>query len=445
MRIALADLEIFTDRQRSDFGDIDGLADSMRRIGQISPVAVEPLGDGRYRLIAGERRCKAATKLGWTYVEALELRELDPRERELVELEENVRRKQLSWPEEIAAVEKYVTIAKEPRALSAKSLGLSEESLSQRLTLAEAIQENPKLKEIPTWTAAYTQHTASQKRAMEAAMESLLGDNDDEEDFKLFEDAEEAEDEDEDEDAPVAPKVSLAPKAPAPPRTSAFRAENNSFLNWAPNYSGERFNFIHCDFPYGVGMDSNALMNTSHRWKTIEDRYEDDPDIFDRLVRTFFEHQDKFIATSAHCLFWLAHKNYGRIASRFAHFGWSVCETPIIWHKTDNAGIAPDPRRWPRRTYEIAIFASRDDRKIVKVKAASFGGPATKEHHISEKPMQMLSHFFEMVVDQHTTILDPTCGSGTALRVAKSLGAAKGLGLDVMDEHVAWTNKKLGE
>ena len=80
MRIALADLEIFTDRQRSDFGDIDGLADSMRRIGQISPVAVEPLGNGRYRLIAGERRCKAATKLGWTHVEALELRELDPRE-----------------------------------------------------------------------------------------------------------------------------------------------------------------------------------------------------------------------------------------------------------------------------------------------------------------------------------------------------------------------------
>lgn len=440
MKLPLTSIEVYTDRQRTDFGDIDGLMDSIRRIGQISPIAVEPLGDGRYRLIAGERRFRAITKLGWQTIEALELAELDERERELIELEENVRRKQLSWPEEILAVQKYVRVAKEPRMLSAKSLGMSEESLAQRLTLAEALEDNPKLKEINSWTAAYAQHTAAQKRAMDAAMESLLGDDEPSPlDFSL--------DEHEDEDAaegpepvPVRPTFRLVPKP-----SSAHRAELLSFMDWAPTYSGERFNLIHCDFPYGVGMDTNALMNTSPRWKTMEDRYEDDPEIFDRLCRVFFEHQDKFIATSAHCIFWLAHKNYGRIASRFAHFGWTVSEVPLIWHKTDNAGIAPDPRRWPRRTYEIAVFASRGDRKIVKVKAASYGGPATKEHHISEKPIPMLSHFFEMVTDQHTTLLDPTCGSGTALRVAKALGASKALGLDVMQEHVDWTNKKLGE
>jgi DNA modification methylase len=55
----------------------------------------------------------------------------------------------------------------------------------------------------------------------------------------------------------------------------------------------------------------------------------------------------------------------------------------------------------------------------------------------------MLAHFLEMVVDPTTRILDPTCGSGTALRVAKNLGAALGLGFDVQEQHVDYVNKQL--
>jgi DNA modification methylase len=43
------------------------------------------------------------------------------------------------------------------------------------------------------------------------------------------------------------------------------------------------------------------------------------------------------------------------------------------------------------------------------------------------KPEAILRHFFEMFVDENTLMLDPTCGSGTALRAAKSLGAALGI------------------
>jgi DNA modification methylase len=42
----------------------------------------------------------------------------------------------------------------------------------------------------------------------------------------------------------------------------------------------------------------------------------------------------------------------------------------------------------------------------------------------------MLEHFFRMLVDENTRLLDPTCGSGSALRAARSLGAKDYLGIE---------------
>jgi DNA modification methylase len=49
---------------------------------------------------------------------------------------------------------------------------------------------------------------------------------------------------------------------------------------------------------------------------------------------------------------------------------------------------------------------------------------------MSVKPEPMLKHFFEMFVDESTIFLDPTCGSGSSVRAAESLGAAHVLGLE---------------
>jgi DNA modification methylase len=46
----------------------------------------------------------------------------------------------------------------------------------------------------------------------------------------------------------------------------------------------------------------------------------------------------------------------------------------------------------------------------------------------------MLRHFFRMFVDDSTSMLDPTCGSGTALRAANELDAAHVLGLEINPE-----------
>lgn len=438
--ISVLSIKIDDDRQRKDLGDITTLAQSFSAIGQITPIVVEPDGD-TYRLIAGERRLTAAKKLGWFEIEAITRADLSDRERVLIELEENVRRKQLTWQEEVKAVQTFVTLSKEPQAMAAKSLVMSPQTLSHMLTLADNLDRFPELKDCPTWTSAYAQVTIKLKRLTDAALEDIFedivsGDLNTAPPEDLILDSEPT--------SPAStPKLSqlYADPEPAKPKEApAFQALEGDFALWAKEYTGRRFNLLHCDFPYGLNMGSANLQNSSARWDVTDGRYDDTPELFDRLTRAFFDNQDNFIADTAHCVFWLAAKNYGRLASRFAHYGWTVCDVPLIWHKSDNAGIAPDVRRWPRRTYEIAVFASRGDRKILKVKAASIAGPTTKDYHLSEKPTPVVTHFLEMLVDETTEIFDPTAGSGTALRAAKALGAKRGLGLDVLPEHVNYMN-----
>ena len=437
MFVNIENIVVPDSRQRKELGDLEGLKNSFQEIGQLVPIIVDSAEDGKYLLIAGERRLTAAKQLKWPEIEIKLRTELSERERAYIELEENIRRKQLAWTEEVRAVRMFAAIAKEPLASVAKSLGINPDQVSKMITTADAIDADPKLEACPNFSAAYNQYQIRKNRELDAAFEDIRLELEPAD--KLDDPIEESPSKKDDPEVEITQIV--------PPRsigTDEFHAINEDFALWAKDYSGKRFNLIHCDFPYGLNMGTAPLQNSSPRWDVTDERYEDSPETFDRLVRSFFEHQDGFIADSAHCIFWTAHKNVGKIASRFVYYGWNVCETPLIWHKSDNAGIAPDPYRWPRRTYEIAIFASRGDRKILKIKAASFSGPTTKEYHLSEKPLDMLSHFFEMVVDKHTEILDPTCGSGTALRVAKKMGAKRGLGLDVNGSHVEWTNKQLG-
>jgi DNA modification methylase len=102
--------------------------------------------------------------------------------------------------------------------------------------------------------------------------------------------------------------------------------------------------------------------------------------------------------------------------------------------KSDGTGILPDPERGPRQIYETCLLASRGDRKIVRAVANAYSAPTVRDTHMSEKPEPMLRHFFGMLVDENTIMLDPTCGSGSSLRAAESLGARRVLGLEINPE-----------
>jgi DNA modification methylase len=138
-------------------------------------------------------------------------------------------------------------------------------------------------------------------------------------------------------------------------------------------------------------------------------------------------------------------KFYTETVAAFRDADFSVNPFPLVWDKSDGRGILPDPSRGPRQTYETALFITRGDRKILRAVRNSISLPTNKSEaqHLSEKPLDVLYHFFTMLIDSHTTLLDPTCGSGTALAIAKRLGARRIWGMDVSQENAETTRNRL--
>lgn len=90
-RIPIAQI-VVGERRRLEYGDLHELAASIEQYGLIHPIVVD--ADGR--LVAGERRLKACQSLGWTEIDVRDFGALTDAERSEIELEENLRRKDLT-------------------------------------------------------------------------------------------------------------------------------------------------------------------------------------------------------------------------------------------------------------------------------------------------------------------------------------------------------------
>src|SRR3954447_14360939 len=108
---------------RSAFDDatLQGLADSVKARGVLQPVLVRPLPSGRYELIAGERRWRAAQLAGLETVPAL-VRDRDDAQALEVALIENMARQDLNPVEEARACAALV-----------EELGLTREEVGRRV------------------------------------------------------------------------------------------------------------------------------------------------------------------------------------------------------------------------------------------------------------------------------------------------------------------------
>jgi len=108
-------------RKRFDPDSIAALAASIADAGVVQPLIVRPLGDGRYELIAGERRLRAAREAGLEQIPAV-IRDEDEPRRLQTALIENVAREDLNPVDEARACAALV-----------EDLGLTKEDLARRI------------------------------------------------------------------------------------------------------------------------------------------------------------------------------------------------------------------------------------------------------------------------------------------------------------------------
>jgi ParB family chromosome partitioning protein len=97
--LALAAIEPNAEQPRTQLGNIEELAASIREKGVLEPILVRALGPNRYQIISGERRYRAATLAGLDEIPAIEL-DVDDKEQVEIALIENIQRKDLTAFEE---------------------------------------------------------------------------------------------------------------------------------------------------------------------------------------------------------------------------------------------------------------------------------------------------------------------------------------------------------
>lgn len=154
------------------------LAETIKQDGLIQPIVVRPIADGKYEIIAGERRWRAVKLLGWKFIDCI-IRDLDDKQVKVVALQENISREDLTDYEKACAILEMEPEYSSKTELS-KALGIGRSDLYRFLSFSTLPPEIlADLREDPTLLGRVSADSIRQalagddKDRVEAALPSL--------------------------------------------------------------------------------------------------------------------------------------------------------------------------------------------------------------------------------------------------------------------------------
>ncbi|NKN32927.1 ParB/RepB/Spo0J family partition protein [Marichromatium bheemlicum] len=138
VRLPLEQLQRGRYQPRRDFDPeaLRELAESIRAQGVLQPILARPLAEGRYEIVAGERRWRACQQAGLDEIPAL-VRELDATSALAIALIENIQRADLNPLEEATALHRLVEEFELTHQEVAEAVGKSRTTVSNLLRLLE--------------------------------------------------------------------------------------------------------------------------------------------------------------------------------------------------------------------------------------------------------------------------------------------------------------------
>ena len=461
------------ERQRREV-DLEkgGFLASVALRGVLNAVILEEVPDARgyHILYAGERRYAASLHLGLPDIPFRFAREPSAVEIQIIELEENIKRTDLTWQETCQAVVRVHGLFRSENSShtledTGAALGWRDGSHVAQYLFIHNSWHDEVVRTCTTTNEAYNLLQRRAKRAQANKLEEWIGRGGGEDGGENNDGNEVGShigsDVDRVDSGVVLPHIDdngVTQNSNDPPRrlevrggmssSSALPVVHADFLTWAPSYVGGKFNLIHCDFPYGINLGfAKAGQHGSNTFIREEgELYQDDEEVYTKLLECFVAHFDNFGSESCHLMFWYSNRPEIEVRTRRELEkigGMRLSPFPLIWLKSDNAGIMTPGR--PRHIYEACLFGTRGERPIVRGVSDAYSSPSDNSLHVSAKPEPMLRYFMGMLVDEHSRVLDPTCGSGSALRAAEALRAERVLGLETNPEMVRVANKALLE
>ena len=132
--ISAIDVNPYQPRTDFDGEAVKALAASIASLGLLQPITVRPEPNGRYTLVAGERRLRACASLGMTTIEAM-LIDAGDGEAALLALVENLQREDLHFLDEAAAYARVMRLCGFSQEALAARIGKTQGAIANKIRL----------------------------------------------------------------------------------------------------------------------------------------------------------------------------------------------------------------------------------------------------------------------------------------------------------------------
>jgi len=417
--IPIADILIH-DRVREDFGPIKDLASSIQQSGLINPITVMLPQDGsatKYELLAGERRVRAHLFLDRTEILANIYPYLtDVRDRKVIELMENVARKDLTWQEKIKLekdihniqVEIHGKAIQGPSAKgegksgwktsdTASLLGVSQAKISSDLELASALEAVPALKKAKT---------ASEARCLlDKQVSGMLN-------------------------SAIASRTIATLQKEGKEKDQLIREAADRYLIGdctveLKKLPSNSYDFIELDPPYGVPLyDMSLDQSQKDLLLSSDSAYKIDQAI--EIIRPVLEECARVLKDDRWMMVWCAFTTLHAIQQACKELGFTVVSSPAFWVKTDKcSGTTPNPDQTLPNVVEKFFYCRRGDISFMEKSYRSDGNaflykrvPTGQKIHPTEKPIDLLQDIQSLFTLPGHHLLIPYAGSGNSMLAA---------------------------
>lgn len=404
-RINVTDILVPNNRQRRNFEaeDLLKLASSIEQNGLIQPVVVRQ-EDDEFVLVAGERRIKAMQYIWDLFdgevkcgeyvfqkgeVPCLYFGEMDELQAFEMELEENIRRVDLTWQERAEATAKLAQLRREQATEKGEALPTVQE-------IAQEIRGPSK----------HSEMTARKELAVSAHLDdedvqkaSTLDDA-----FKLLKRKEENQ-----RHAELAKTVGITYS------TADHDLRHGDCFEIMAEMEKEIFDVIVTDPPYGIDADT---FNDSGGKAAGSHFYDDSWTTWNKLAKRLAVESYRICKPQAHIYIFCDVDNFVLLKSLMIEANWNVFRTPLVV-VNPNATRAPWPEHGPFRRYQLVLYAEKGRKKVNQLQSdvltyindVNLGHPA-------QKPVNAYVDLLKRSCAPGDKILDPFGGTGPILKAA---------------------------
>lgn len=381
-KVKVEDIKIAEERFREDYGEIEDLAVSIQRYGLFHPIIV----DKEMNLVAGERRLKAHRLLGLTEIEVRQIGEISPLEKREIEIEENLKRKDFTWQEEVKARHEVDKIKRELYGSAVKghgggwnirdtadSLGASTGTVSRDLRLAQALLDHPELMGEGTKDAAWKRFQKMKERA-------IVGE--------------------------------LADRVKVTVDTSAIT--NGDSKVTMKKVASNSVDLVFTDPPFAIALDKGFKSADAWGGKVYDDELQHVLNTISLVVKECY----RVLKDDRHMYLWYAVQHYDYVMKMLEDTGFHVNAVPCVWHKKGGGGAGGSEYAYASN-YEMCFLCMKGRRPLNKL-----GQPNVWEEprvapqrkvHPTEKPTALIRRCIEQSSNAGELVIDPFAGSGSTL------------------------------